>query len=205
MFDYKEYTRLRDIAQKRIKRAEKAGFDIGQTSFPTVQELKQNGPVASAAELLKLQHFIEEGTSLSRDHVREYSQSESAIKSRRYRREIKAREAAGEDIEKQKKYIGYLKAVKTLGVDIPPSKLPEFFAYMDYRFSQGAGSKQYIIDVFIDDYAQMLRKGYNPGQIIKDFQQFEADQIAIQDRAGKMEGMNYDKAKKLWKRFMNSD
>lgn len=202
MMDFKEYTKLRDIAEKRIKRAEKAGFDIGRSSFPTVKELRQNGSVNAAAELFKLRQFVESGSSLSRDHVREYSTSEAAVRSRRYRRERMARDSAGYDEEKQKKYISYLKALKTFGVDIPPSKLPEFFAYMDYRFAQGKGSQQYVIDIFVDDYTKMMRKGYKPSQIMADFKVFEADQIAIQEKANTWSGMDYEQAKKLWRKFI---
>ena len=203
MMDYKEYTRLRDIAEKRIKRAEKAGFDIGQSSFPTVKELRQKGAVEGAAELFKLKHFVEEGSSLSRDHVREYSQTESAERSRRYRRERIARDSAGYDEEKQKKYLSYLKAIKTLGVDIPPSKLVEFFAYMDFRFAQGQGSSKYVIDIFVDDYTKMLRKGYKPSRIISDFQLFEADQIALKEKADRWSGMDYVTAAGMWKKFID--
>ena len=66
---------------------------------------------------------------------------------------------------KGKKYREYLKGVKTMGVDIPPSQLPAFFAYMDYRFAQGAGSKKYVFDIFVDDFQEMLQKGYKPDQL----------------------------------------
>ena len=87
-------------------------------------------------------------------------------------------------------------------MDIPPSKLPAFFAYMDYRFAQGGGAKKYVFDIFVDDFQKMLEKGYNPNQILGDFQKFEADQAALDDRAGNMSGMNYEKAIDLWDKFI---
>ena len=93
-------------------------------------------------------------------------------------------------------------SIKKLGVDIPPSKLPAFFAYMDYRFAQGKASKKYVFDIFVDDFQKMLKKGYSSNQILTDFRNFEADQAMLADRAEGMQGTSYERAISLWDEFI---
>lgn len=208
MIDYKEYTKLRDIAQKRVKRGQAAGVGI-DIHIPTVKELKQMGSGAGEIEMMRLQNFIETGFSLKKRRELEHPamsveqrRQRRREQSRRYRRTKVAKEYAREDYPT--KYQEYLKGLETLHMDIPPSKLPGFFAYMDFRFSQGAkGEKKYVFDNFVDDYLKLLEKGYNPENIIADFEKFEADQAMIEERAGEMSGMNYEKAQELWDQFID--
>lgn len=227
MTDYKEYTRLRDIAQKRIKRGQAAGYGI-DVHIPTVKELRQRGEGASEIEMIRLQQFINTGFSLERrraasrqplteDERRERKREQS----RQYRRRKVAREEAREDYPT--KYLEYLKGIETLNrairekfknkpellkkniIDIKPKDLPAFFAYMDYRFSQGSSrDKKYVFDIFLEDFQQMLKKGYDPAQTLADFKKFEADQLAIAERAGNMEGMNYERASGLWSEYIGT-
>lgn len=207
--DFKEYTKLRDIAQKRIKRGQAAGLGI-DAHIPTVKELKNYGETAQQIELMRLQQFLETGFSLSRRReesrvilTEEERRERKRQQSRDYRRRKVAKEYAREDYPT--KYQEYLKGLKTMNMDIPPSKLPAFFAYMDYRFAQGGkGEKKYVFDIFVDDFQKMLQKGYDPNQILGDFQKFEADQAMIADRAGDMSGMDYEKAQGLWDQFIDN-
>ena len=206
MIDFKEYTKLRDIAQKRVHRAQEAGVPLN-IHIPTVKELRAGSDTVAEVTLMQLQQFLKTGYSLSRERERkrpEYTPEERRERKRQqqrdYRRNRVAREMERPD--HPNKYRSYLKGLKTLGVDIPPSKLPAFFQYMDYRFAQGNNSKKYVFDIFVDDYQKMLQKGYNPNQILFDFQRFEADQAAIADRAGAMHGTSYEKAIGLWVEFI---
>lgn len=205
-FDYKEYTKQRDIAQKRIKRMQKAGVQI-DVHIPTVKELRA-GSVDFREQMGKvLTEFVSTGVSLSRQREKErvsYSPEQIRERKRQQARDYRRRKVAKqyERPSYPKKYQGYLKGLKTLGVDVPPSKLPAFFEYMDYRFAQGNVSKKYVFDIFVDDYTKMLQKGYKPDQILSDFQKFEADQAALVDRAGKMIGITAEKAISLWDKFI---
>lgn len=206
MIDYKEYTKLRDIAQKRIKRGQAAGLAI-DVHIPTVKELRNYRDTAQEIELMRLQQFLETGFSLKRrcqaEHPRmtpEQRRERKRQQSRRYRRMKVARDY--ERAEHPDSYQRYIKGLETLGVDIRPSELPAFFAYMDYRFAQGKGSKKYVFDIFVDDYMKMLAKGYSPEDILSDFQKFEADQAEIADRAGAMMGTSYEQAIDLWDKFI---
>ena len=204
--DYKEYTRLRDIAQKRIKRAQAAGVPLN-VHVPTVKELKQQGEYAQHIAYMQLEEFVSSGFSLERRRESErpnFTAEEKRKRRREYSRDYRRRRVAKEFGLQGKRYEAYLKGLKTLGVDIPPSKLASFFKYMDYRFGQGGrGEKKYVFDIFVEDYIELLQKGYNPNQILSDFRQFEADQLELERRAGDMSGMSYEKAIGLWDAFIN--
>lgn len=209
-FDNKEYTRLRDIAQKRIKRMEKAGLDVSGMRVPTIKQLKQGTALDKDMAMSRLKEMVSTGWHLQkrvearreRERLRdpEEKRQRRREQQREYRRMKVAREQERADYPK--KYQSYVKGIKKLGVDIPPSKLPAFFKYMDYRFAQGNASKKYVFDIFVDDYQQMLQKGYKPDQILTDFQRFEADQMMLMDRAGSMSGMSVEKAIGLWDKFI---
>lgn len=206
MIDYKEYTKLRDIAQKRIKRAQAAGVSI-DIRIPTVKELRHRGEDVGNIELSRLEQFVRTGYSLARRaaesrpvYTAEERRARKNQQNRDYRRRKVAREYERE--EYPTKYQEYLKGLKKLGVDIPPSKLPAFFAYMDFRFAQGKKKdKKYLFDIFTDDYLEMLEKGYKPSEIVRDFEKFAADQGILELKADTMSGMNYDKAIGLWNTF----
>ena len=209
MTDYKEYTRLRDIAQKRIKRGQAAGLSI-DVHIPTVKELRQRGEGAGEIELLRLQQFIKTGFSLERRRAAsrpKLTEEERKQRKREYSREYRRRKVAKEyeRPEYPNKYQGYLKGLKTLGVDIPPSKLPAFFAYMDARFAQGsAKDKKYVFDIFVEDFQKILKSGYNPNQILGDFQKFEAQQAELASRAGQMLGTSYAESISRWDSYIDS-
>lgn len=181
MADFREYTKYRDIAQKRLKRMEQSGqpFNI---HIPTVKEIKMKGLDASD-QLKALKRFVEEGPSQARR--------------REARRIAKREERSGYP----SKYQSYVKGLDKLGINIPVKQLPSFFAYMDYRFSQGAVAKQYLFDEFVEDYKKLIRKGYSPETIIADYQQFTADQMALQHRKKSMEGWSAQKSFNYWKKF----
>lgn len=207
MIDFKEYSRQRDIAVKRLKRFESKGIDLG-IKIPTVKELRA-GAQSPEESMRMVESFLQSGPSLgkARESRRiHYSQEEKAARRREYQRDYRRRKVAEqyERADYPNKYHSYLKGLKTLGVDIGPSKLPAFFAYMDYRFSQGGASKKYVFDIFVDDYQKMLEKGYKPDQILADFQKFEADQAALSERASGMHGMNVEQAISLWDKFIGS-
>ena len=208
MIDYKEYTKLRDIAQKRIKRGAAAGYGI-QAYIPTVKELRQRGEFAGEIELMRLQQFLDTGFSLARRAAESrpvISEEERRERKRQQSRDYRRRRVAKEyeRPEFPTKYQSYLKGLKTMGVDVPPSKLPAFFSYMDYRFAQGSSKdKKYVFDIFVEDFQKMLKRGYNPNDILGDFQKFEADQAAIADRAGAMTGTSYQVAIDRWDEFIN--
>ena len=206
MIDYKEYSRQRDIAQKRLKRLDKAGKGLG-IQLPTVADLRaMTDPEKVAGIASGLSNFLESGTSLSR--IREASRPRYTEEQRRQRKREQSRDYRRRKVAKQyerpnsTKYQSYVKALKTLGVDIPPSKLPAFFNYMDFRFAQGNAGAHYVFDIYVEDYTELLRQGYKPDAIVQDFMEFEYDQISLGESAGEMVGRSFDDVMDTWNRFV---
>ena len=99
-FDSKEYTRLRDIAQKRIKRGQAAGYGLDGVKVPTVKELRQRGEYAQQIEMMRLQQFLQTGFSLERR--RQASRETLTEEQRRERRREQSR-----DYRRRKKTYDY--------------------------------------------------------------------------------------------------
>lgn len=203
MTEYTEYSRSRDIA---VKRAKRMGIDY---HFPTVAELKQN-PVGKQKAFDYLQDFLTNGPSLKKkreDEKPHYTHAEIKERKREYNRNYRRRRVA-KSLEKPEhpgRYQAMLKGLQTLGIDIPPSKLPDFFAYMDARFAQGSSrDKKYVFDLFVDDFLKILKNGYSVEQILNDFEKFEADQALLAERAGDMSGKSYEKSAALWDAFFEA-
>ena len=202
--DYKEYSRQRDIAVKRIKRLEASGMKL-DLHIPTVKEVRGKADFEQTRLFSALSGFLENGLSLSRRRARtRASEAERAEQRRQYQRDYR-RQKVAEKYERPNvpnKYKGFLKGLKKLGVDLKPSQLPGFFKYMDYRFAQGNASKKYVFDIFVDDYQELLQKGYKPDQILADYEKFEADQIALGERAGGMTGYTVEQAISSWDKYI---
>lgn len=129
--DFSEYTRIRDIVQKRIKRAVKAGL-APMVHVPTVKEIKA-GIVDYGQAIRELKNYYSGGSQVKT--IRQTGlvpsfqsfptlpeapkPSEEQKKERRrqqqrdYRRRRKVREAALTP-EKARRYEGYLKALETV-------------------------------------------------------------------------------------------
>lgn len=203
MIDFKEYSRQRDIAVKRLKRM---GVDA---HVPTVKELRASDQARQTTAFTSLTQFLETGPSLARKRESErihYTREELAERKRSYEREYRRRRVARREEQavsgRKGKYQSYLKGLKTLGVDLKPSQLPGFFQYMDYRFAQGNASRKYVFDIFVDDYQTLLQKGYKPDQIVADYEKFQANQIAVADRAESMKGISVTDAIASWDKYI---
>ena len=158
--DFKEYTRIRDIVQKRIKRAVKAGL-APMVHVPTVKEIKA-GIVDPAEALRALKGYYSGGSQVkairqtgivpefrSFPTLPEQPKLSSAEKKQRdrerqreYRRRRKVREAALTP-EKGKKYESYLKALDTvsrtwkragrdIGIDLRSMTPAQAQAFVEY-------------------------------------------------------------------------
>ena len=204
--DFKEYSRQRDIAVKRVKRLQASGERLN-VHIPTVKELRSMDAEKAGAMFHALQTYLEVGASLSRKRESErihYTREEEAERKRQYQRDYRRRRIAEAEAREGQpnKYTGYLKGLKKLGVDLKPSQLPGFFQYMDYRFAQGNASRKYVFDIFVDDYKDLLQKGYKPDQIVTDYERFQADQTALEGRASGMSGYSVEDAISSWDRFV---
>lgn len=173
----------------------------------TVKAIRQTGlaPVFKSFPQMPAQPKISE--ELKKERRREQQ--------RLYRRMKKVRDSAISP-EKAKKYEGYLKALDTVsrtwrkkGVDIgisvrdlTPAEAQAFVEYLDYRFSQGDFTQQYVIDEFIQDFSKLMKKGHNAQDIVSDFNQFLENRSRMTDRASNMEGISEYETMGLWSEFV---
>ena len=226
--DFKEYTRLRDIVQKRQKRASAAGL-AAPVYFPTVKEIR-SGWVDAQAALQAVKSYYSGGSTLRAirqtglvPEVRKFevqpqkpklSDAEKRQKKREqdrlYRQRQKVRKAADSD-KKAKEYVGYLKALQTLqargfktGLDLAkmtPALAQAFAEYMEYRFSQGDFNQTYVIDEFVRDFSRIMKEGYTGEQIKGDFEKFLEDRSRLENRRLNMEGLTEGEFMYYWNEF----
>lgn len=129
--DFKEYTRIRDIVQKRIKRASKAGL-APLVHVPTVKEIKA-GLVSPAEAMRALKGYYSGGSQVktirqtglvpefksfpSLPEEKPLSKTEKKQRQREYQRDYRRRRKVRETAitpEKGKKYESYLKALESV-------------------------------------------------------------------------------------------
>ena len=158
--DFKEYTKIRDIVQKRIKRAYAAGL-APMVHVPTVKEIKA-GLVDPAEAMRSLKGYYSSGSQVKAIRqtgiVPEFKKfpelppqpkvSQELLKEKRrkqqrdYRRRRKVREIALTP-EKAKKYESYLKALETvsktwrkagrdIGIDLSKLSPSQAQAFVEY-------------------------------------------------------------------------
>lgn len=159
-FDFKEYTRIRDIVQKRIKRASAAGL-APMVHVPTVKEIRA-GIVDPAEALRALKGYYSGGSQVKTIRQtglvpsfrsfptlpeqpplsKEQKRQRERERQRDYRRRRKVRETAISP-EKGKKYEGYLKALETvsrtwkragkdIGIDLRSLSPSQAQAFVEY-------------------------------------------------------------------------
>lgn len=200
--DYKEYSRLRAIASKRLKRAATAGYNV-DIHVPTVKEVRASQNPADYMKAVK--RFLNDndsklavvrktGGSYARIEVKPSRPKKPLTDAQRARRrEQNRRSKAKRAVERSatsetdaKKRAGYLKALETVsnkwkeaGIDIgnwlgvlSPKKAQAFVDYMEYRFSQGDYKNRYTIDTFIRDFGELVKRDYNFDDIKGDFDNF---------------------------------
>lgn len=134
-FDYKEYSRLRSIARKRIERAAQAGI-IDAAKIPTVAEVRASGN--PAAYLNQVKRFLEAPTLkqvragsapvqpsfMRAPTVRKLSEEQKRARRNEQKRRSKAKravekqaESLGKDQKEINRRLGYLKALETVAAE----------------------------------------------------------------------------------------
>lgn len=197
--DFKEYTRLRDIASKRLERLAEKDPSYANIHIPKVAELKGESPETIAKAIKNLETYIAKGASLSR---RRESASQGITPGMLRARQRVAREY--ERGEGGKTYQGYMKGIAKLGINIQPSQVPSFIKYMDYRLAQGKSAFKYAFATIAEDFERIMNRKYKPDDIISDFESFTRDYQRTQKKAQKMEGWTSQKFKNAWDRYLQA-
>lgn len=159
-FNSKEYTRIRDIVQKRIKRASAAGL-APMVHVPTIKEIKA-GLVSPSEAMRALKGYYSGGSQVktirqtglvpefksfpSLPKEKPLSKSEKKQRQREYQREYRRRKKVRETAltpEKAKKYDSYLKALESvsrtwrkagrnIGIDLKSLTPTQAQAFVEY-------------------------------------------------------------------------
>lgn len=209
--NYKEYTRLRDIAQKRIGRISEAGL-APRIHIPTVKELKAKG-VSPAEATKRLTEFVSAGTTkreFARKTVTERSSviasAQTAIK--KEKRKAQEREASRKYRERlrnlTKEQKAELKGAKKLGIKIPPRYAEAYSEYMKVRYEMDKDTFKYTKLYATEEFASMVKKkGYDAQQIAQDFKRYLADRQDLETSAANMKGYSQSQSEDIVMNFMN--
>lgn len=218
---YDEYSKLRKVAQERIKRLGLAGADVSGISFPTVKELQRDSIKASKAEK-KVRQFLAGPTTVKEwrktpaDLFPSFRNTPSGVetasrsvllhreRNRRYRerqKEIFSQLTANQQ--------GLLKSARKLGVNISPGQAELFEEYVKYRYAQGQGNLKYWIKRALDDFEDYRKKNphHSAKEILDDFNRYASERkylIKMFDRMSKGKdptARQSDLFNKAWSRF----
>ena len=208
--DFKEYSRLRSIARKRLERSAAAGL-MPLIKLPTVKEARASGNpeafMSAVKNILAAGSTVKEIRKSGSAPVvqlpqlpkmpKQLSSEEKRIRRNEQKRRSKAKraveKAAGSESEGRKR-VGYLKALETVaakwrdaGIDVgnwlgvmSPGMSKKFVEYMEYRFAQGDYKNRYAIDTFIRDFGTLVQRGYDFNDIQGDFSAFLGKQKELQ-------------------------
>lgn len=233
--DYKEYSKLRSIARKRIERAAKAG-KTELVKIPTVKEVRASAnPDAYMAAVKSF--LANPGATLTAGKktgvsfpkidfvpIAPVTAAEKKARRNEQKRRSKAKryvEKLAEDEQQRVRHVGYLKALQTVvrnwraaGVDaanwlwsLSPKQAKAFVDYLDYRFSQGSYNVKYVIDTFVRDFWEMVKRNYNMDDIEADFNLFlgKMEELKKGKRKANKYGVTEDEVDSLWKRFVSGE
>ena len=208
--DYKEYSRLRSIARKRLERSAAAGL-MPLIKLPTVKEVRASDNPEAYMSAVK--NILAAGSTVKEIRrsgsapavqlpqlpkmPKQLSSEEKRARRNEQKRRSKAKraveKAAGTEAEGRKR-VGYLKALETVaakwrdaGIDVgnwlgvmSPGMSKKFVEYMEYRFAQGDYKNRYAVDTFIRDFGTLVQRGYDFKDIQGDFSAFLGKQKELQ-------------------------
>lgn len=202
-----EYTRLRDIAQKRLGRLEASGLAVPGLSFPKLRELKTEAEKKAALKAVR--EFVQAPTKVKEVRgtgqivaptpkgIRAVDPEREARLQRQRERRAQRRELLRGLTPNQR---GLIKAARTLGMKINTENIPAFLEYMEYRFSQYSDSQYYLIDQYVSDF-KALKKAKREN-VINDFARFRADREALMEPVG-AEGYMAAQVQLMWNEYIN--
>ena len=211
-----EYTRLRDIAQKRLGRLICEGLSPAGLAFPKLREMKTEAERFQA--LAEVQEFLASGTKLREiresgkvvditpagivvdDPVKIARNARQRARNARQRERRRERREALRPLSKQQRSM--IKGARALGVTIRTPDIPAFIAYMEYRFSQYSDSRFYLMADYVEDF-QKLRKKNSADSIVSDFARFKADYDQLHNPVD-APGYSAFEFQKMWNEFINS-
>ena len=218
---YHEYSKLRGIAQSRLKRLQMMGAPVEGISFPTVAEIQKNG-ISAARAVKNVTQFLAGPTTVKEwrktpaDLLPSFRATAAGVevgpkavlqhreRNRRYRE--RQREIYSKLTKDQQ---ALLKAARRLGVTVAPGQAEAFEEYIKYRYAQGVGSVKYFMGNVVEDFEdyRKSRPRHNAKEILDDFNRCAADRKGLQKLFDKITSgkelttLQSDAFNKAWERF----
>lgn len=174
-----ELSRLRDIAYKRIKRAERRG-ETSLPSFPTIKEAQKSGQLEQLEADLK--RWLEPPAQLPEVPAR-MPDAEERRKQKHREAQRKYYESTIKPLTKKQKSL--IKGLKTMGIRIPYSMVPAYEQYIKARYDLGLDAETYFIVTYAEDFSEAVRKKIPPEKIMEDFQNFALHMAELKTRSEK--------------------
>ena len=184
-----EYTRLRDIAQKRLGRLEAAGLAVPGISFPKLRELGTESEKKAA--LREVRAFLESGTKVKEVRQTGKVVTETPRGIRPVDPEREARLARRRETARRRREVlagltteqrSMIKGARKLGVTIRTEDIQAFIEYMEYRFSQYSDSQFYLFADYAEDYGKVKNRKSVP-EIVRDFKLFKESYAELHDQS----------------------
>ena len=211
--NYKEYTRLRDIAQKRIGRISEAGL-APRIHIPTVKELKAQG-VSPAEATKRLTEFVSAGTTKREFAKKTVTERSSVIAStqnaiKKEKRKAQEREASRKYRERLRNLTkeqrvelkGAKKLLGRIGVPITPKYIEAYTEYMKIRYEMDKDTFKYTKLYASEEFASVIKKEkYDANQLAEDFKKYLSDRDILEEESNKMKGLTQSQSEGLLKSF----
>lgn len=194
---YSAYSEARSIARKRLERLNAAGYVTDNISFPTVKQLKEKG-ISPGMALRSVENFLKAPTKLVEFRREEkagknlmFRQTSAGVQLGERERQMKRqRDAAYRERVRSmtKDDRRFMKAARTLGLNLTPSTIKAFSEYVKYRFSQGVGSVRYMMANIVEDYMEITKgQPKKADDVVKDYERFLSDRADLLDAWNRIE------------------
>lgn len=194
---YSAYSEARSIARKRLERLNAAGYVTDNISFPTVKQLKEKG-ISPGMALRSVEEFLKAPTKLVEFRREEkagknlmFRQTSTGVQLGERERQLKRqRDAAYRERVRSmtKDDRRFMKAARTLGLNLTPSTIKAFSEYVKYRYSQGVGSVRYMMANIVEDYMQITKgQPKKADDVVKDYERFLSDRADLLDAWNRIE------------------
>ena len=216
-----EYSTLRSIARKRLERLESAGY-APKIHIPTVKEIKASGASIEKATA-SLKEFLSSGQTVKQARIdqalnggfefkfnkHDFQKQPRKPMTERQKEKRRQRERINRMMAgawgKGEEMLRLARGLRTMGMSVPASQLPAFADYVEMRFSQGTNiGKYYKYKQYAEDFVTLLKKGYTPDKMMKDFNQYRADQAFLRSEAKNFKGMSYADSQDMFSDWMDT-
>lgn len=177
-----EYSRLRELAEQRTRRLEKAGLEGGK-HFPKVSELKTAADLRRAEKAVS--RFMESKTTVAQARAEqttiEYQQRQRRRQMRRESRKRRKEFLAGLTEEDRQR----IKNLTKHGVRVTEKNFDAWNEYLEYRKAMQDDTLKYEFDKWVEEFKEIMKNPPDESweDIRRDFDEYRVDRENVKKRA----------------------